>query len=114
RLQPHVATVELDQAAGDRQAESDAPMLRPEAAAFKALEDPVLQVPRNPDPPILDREHDAAVLAPAGDLDGIARPGESDRVREQIVNDLTHATLVGGERDGIVRYGNVERQPCPA
>src|SRR5690606_33001745 len=110
----HFAAVQLYEIAGDRQPEADAAMLRAEAAALEPLEDAVLQVPRNADALILDREHDAAILTPAGDPDGIPRPGEADRVRQQIVDDLTHAALVGGERDGIVSNGDVEGQPGPA
>src|SRR5690606_38786804 len=114
RLEAHLAAVQLDKVTRDGKAETGATMLRAKASALEPLENAVLQIWGDSDTLVLDREHNSAVFPPARDLDGIARLGEADRIRQQIVDDLTDPAFVRNKRHRIVGHGDIEGQPCPA
>ena len=91
-----------------------AAMLAALAAALEALEHARLLLLGDADAVVLDRERDHALLAPHRQPHEAADIGEADRVRQQIVEHLPHARLVGEELDVVLGGGDVDRQALRA
>src|SRR6266852_4263088 len=82
RIDAHLAAVQFDKGAHQRQAEASAAMPRSMGAALEPVEHLVLDVGRNARTGIGHREGDALLSSACADDDGRVLRREADRVRE--------------------------------
>ena len=100
-----VAAVQVDDPAGDGEAEAGAAVARRarRVEPVEALEDAGRVGFGDAGALVEDLDHDAAVVAAGAHLDGAAARGVAHRVLEQVGDDLVHAlgVAVGGEVAGL-------------
>src|SRR3954468_17205285 len=97
RIDAHLAAVQLDEGAHQRQAEAGATVPRAVGMALEPVEHLVFHVSRNAGAAIADGEYHSMRGPLGADRDrGIVRR-ESDVVGEQVIKHLHHAPLVAGK-----------------
>src|SRR5437763_11554803 len=96
-INAHLASVQFDKGAHQRQPEARAAMPRAVGMAFEPVEHLVLDLGRNARAGIDHGEDDAVLAAPGADRHCRIVRRETDRVREQIIEYLYHAPLVAEE-----------------
>src|SRR6202035_5516785 len=107
RIDAHLASVQLDKGAHQRQPEAGAAMPRAVRMTLEPVEHLVLDVGRNARPGIGHGENDAVFGAFRAQADGGALGRKSDGVGEEIVQYLLDAVAIGNE----VANGGADREP---
>ena len=96
-IDAHLAAMQFDKGAHQRQPEAGAAMPRAVGMAFEPVEHLVLDLGRNARAGIGHGEDDAVLGAPGADRHRRIMRREADGVGEQIIEHLHHAPLVAGE-----------------
>src|SRR5438552_10896889 len=96
---PEAAAVELDELAGEGEAESGAFGSLAVRRLLELLEDHLELLRRDARAGVRDGDLDLAVVEPGGDVDAALGGSELDRVGHEVKDDLADATPVGEDRD---------------